>query len=298
MRRLTPSSRQRKAFTLIELLVVIAIIAILVSLLMPAVQAAREAARRTNCINNMKQIGIALHNYHDSNNCFPMGLNSQVVGPFVAILPFIEQEHLQNLYDFSLYYTDGDNLDAINTELSVYRCPTMFMPREVPDYACAEPGAVGSYGGSMGTNNGAATFTMTDGMFCGYSGFLGISPTVTMGMVRDGTSQTLLVGEFNYQLEDYLWTGSSTSCAAKAGETRWGSSRWAPGYPGVSLGSTGGDFNTNTAANREVWRSDHPGGANFLLADGSIHFTSESVDAGILDGLATRDGSEAFTSPY
>jgi len=261
----SPARAQRRGFTLIELLVVIAIIAILISLLLPAVQQAREAARRTQCKNNMKQIGLGMHNYHDVYTTFPMGTNSQLYGPFVAILPYLGQENHQDLYDFDKYYTD--NLDAINRPLSIYLCPTMVLPRGVPDAVCNEPGAASSYGASMGTD----AFS-DNGMFGGYSGFSAPTPTKIRD-VTDGTTNTIMVGEFNYQLKDYLW--SAFSCPALSGEIRWGSHRWAPGYPGVGLGSTSGDFNVNTNANRETWRSDHTGGAQFLLADGSAHFVSE-----------------------
>lgn len=277
------SLRRRSAFTLIELLVVIAIIAILISLLLPAVQQAREAARRTSCKNNLKQIGLAMHNYHDTYRCFPMGANTQIYGPLVAILPYLDQANLQGLYNFDLYYTDPENVDAINTRISIYLCPTMVLRRDVPESACDEPGAPTSYGCSMGTHNAAVS--ESDGMFTGYDGFAAPRP-VKIRDVTDGTTNTILCGEFNYQLEDYLW--SSFSCPVLAGQTRWGSYRWAPGYPAVSLGSTDGDFNVNLNANREVWRSDHAGGVQFLLADGSCHFITGSIDADILDDLAAR----------
>ncbi|MGE4004036.1 MAG: DUF1559 domain-containing protein, partial [Planctomycetaceae bacterium] len=105
--------------------------------------------------------------------------------------------------------------------------------------------------------------------------------------VVDGTTNTILVGEFNYQLEDYRW--SAFTCPALAGQSRWGSYRWAPGYPGVSLGDTSGDFKVNLNANRLTWRSDHPGGAHFLIGDGSVHFAGENIDAALLDNLAARD---------
>lgn len=278
------SSTRRRGFTLIELLVVIAIIAILISLLLPAVQQARAAARRTQCKNNLKQIGLAMHNYHDVYLSFPMGTNSRFYGPLVAILPYLEQTQVQSLYHFDLYYTEPENLDAINTRLATYLCPEMVLPREVPSTPCNEPGAPTSYGCSMGTHNGAAGDT--DGMFMGYDGFTAPRP-VRIRQVTDGTTNTILAGEFNYQLEDYLW--SAFSCPALAGQPRWGTYRWAPGYPGVSLGSTEGDFNVNLAVNRETWRSDHSGGAHFLLVDGSVHFFSDSVDAELLDDLAARD---------
>ncbi|APZ96511.1 DUF1559 domain-containing protein [Fuerstiella marisgermanici] len=286
MRTRAPFQSQR-GFTLTELLVVIAIIAILISLLLPAVQQAREAARRTQCKNNLKQIGFALHNYHDVYTTFPMGANSQIYGPLVAVLPYLDQANLQDLYDFDVYYTHANNRDAINTMVPAYLCPTMVLKRAVPEEVCDEPGAPSSYGMSMGTHNGAAT--ASDGMFSGYDGFSAPRP-VRIRDVTDGTTNTIMVGEFNFQLEDYLW--SAFTCPPLAGESRWGAHRWAPGYPGVGLGSTSGDFNVNLNANRETWRSDHVGGAQFLLGDGSCRFVSENINAETLDNLAARaDGN-------
>ncbi|MCR9199877.1 MAG: DUF1559 domain-containing protein [Planctomycetaceae bacterium] len=282
-----PSPLRLRGFTLIELLVVIAIIAVLVSLLLPAVQQAREAARRTQCKNNLKQIGLAMHNYHDVYQCFPMGANSRIYGPLVAILPYLDQANLQNLYDFDLYYTADANRDAIGTRVATYLCPTMVIRRNVPEKRCNEPGAPASYGCSMGTHAGAKS--ESNGMFTGYDGFTAPRP-VKLRDVTDGTTNTIMCGEFNYQLADYSW--SSFTCSALDGQTRWGAHRWAPGYPGVSLGSTDGDFNVNRNANRGVWRSDHVGGAQFLLSDGSCRFVSQNIDAGTLDHLAARaDGN-------
>ncbi len=276
--------RYLRGFTLIELLVVIAIIAILIALLLPAVQQAREAARRSSCKNNLKQIGIAMHNYHETFLSFPMGMNSQIYSPLVAILPNLEQANLQNLYDFDRYYTDPVNVAAINQHVSTYLCPSMVLPRPVPDQLCNEPGAPTSYGCSMGTDSNGL-----DGIFGGYAASAAPKGTKFRD-ITDGTTSTIMCGEWNYQLEDYLW--STFSCPARDGESRWGSYRWGGGYPGVALGAMDGVLNVNTSANRYMWRSDHPGGVHFLLCDGSVRFVNDSTNAGILDALATRAGKE------
>ncbi len=286
-------NRYQRGFTLIELLVVIAIIAILISLLMPAVQQAREAARSTSCRNNMKQIGLAMHNYHDVYTTLPLGTNPQLYGPLVAILPHLDQAAVQDLYDFDLYYTNPKNLEAINRSIPLYLCPTMILPRGVPNEPCNEAGGPTSYGGSMGTSASA-----DDGLFSGYGGFRAPVPT-RFRDISDGMTNTIMCGEFNYQLPDYVWSAfSCRSDPSASGKARFGSYRWAPGYPGVSLGDTSGDFNVNEKANRLTWRSDHHGGANFLLADGSVKFVNENIDSEVLDNLAARNDGEVVAGSF
>ncbi|MEZ6067694.1 MAG: DUF1559 domain-containing protein [Planctomycetaceae bacterium] len=288
------SESYRSAFTLIELLVVIAIIAILVSLLLPAVQQVREAARKAQCQDHLHNIAIAMHSYENIHKGLPMGANSQIFSPLVAILPFVEGKNLQDLYDFNKYYTDPDNRAAINTRVDLYLCPSMTLRRNVPENTCNEYGAPTSYGCSMGTD----AFS-DDGVFNGYTS---VSRPISVKFrdITDGQSNTFFLGEWNYQLADYVWSASPVSCGSdpsKVGTSRWGSYRWGGGYPGVALGSTNGDLNINLNVNRECWRSDHPGGVQFALGDGKVAFISENIDVNTLDALATKAGGEV-TGPF
>ncbi len=138
--------RRLNAFTLVELLVVLSIIGILVSLLLPAVQAAREAARRMQCTNNLKQIGLALHNYESSHRKFPVGsIESNFISPLVAILPVLEQSNNYQQWDFSRSYSDPFNAAVAAQRINTYLCPSMSLPREVPLGPARETGGPSSY---------------------------------------------------------------------------------------------------------------------------------------------------------
>lgn len=288
---------RRRGFTLIELLVVIAVIAILIALLLPAVQQAREAARRSQCKNNIKQIALSLHNYHDNYKLFPNGSNAKLYSALVAIMPYIDLGAGIKKYDFNQSYNSATNLAVINQKVPVYLCPSMSLPRGVPEATCNEPGAAGSYGVSAGT-----TARGFDGMFPPDSTF---DPTngrsVSFADVKDGTSSTLFLGEFNYQHPGYLWSTASTSCSLNPvlnGQPRWGSARWGGGYAGLTVGGLGGVFNGysgNVTTDRETWRSDHPGGSHFAMSDGTVRFMATNINATLLRGLATRNGREVVT---
>ncbi len=290
MRHLLP----RRGFTLIELLVVTAIIAILIALLLPAVQQAREAARRTQCRNHLKQIALAMHNYHDVANRLPPGFDNQLKSAFTAALPYIDQANAYNKYDFSRYYTDPVNVAVINQRIPAFLCPTMVLPREVPDPGCpGEVGAPTSYGVSAGSllrgSGSNGTFAHDD-------------VNVTVGGIpfrdiTDGLSNTLLIGEFNFRLAEYLWTSSPSSCPAKAGQPRWGNHRWGLGYASMTTGTTAYPIGVvvGTGTTTGMWRSDHTGGLHFALGDGSVRFISYNIDKALLDGLATRAGGEVLS---
>jgi prepilin-type N-terminal cleavage/methylation domain-containing protein len=291
--------RSRPAgFTLIELLVVIAIIAVLVSLLLPAVQQAREAARRTQCKNNLKQIGLALHNYHETFRAFP---NSDTGGTgiatptrasaFAAILPHLDQAPLYNLYNFSLGNSDPVNLQAVSQLIPVYICPSATFPRAIPIPGCdANNRAPGTYAVSTGSGNPWGTLA-TGNPHNGAIVNTGSGRT-RMADILDGTSQTLLAGESAWNFADYMFT--SGPCA---GQVRWGFTYWSSPYPLATGFTTQAPFNPKVMAgdsNRLAhFRSDHQDGiVQFVLCDGSVRGISQNINQAILDALATRNGRE------
>lgn len=313
------ASRERRGFTLIELLVVIAIIAILIALLLPAVQQAREAARRTQCKNNMKQLGLALHNYHDTHRVFPPGGVSRVgtsgttwcvtnggtgfngfsFAPWtVLILPMLDDTARYNQADFSSTFisiadrgqsTAGNN--AIwNSTNSKFQCPSD--PNSSPTNN--NNNYFGSQGG--GTVIGTDVICRNDAgnRWWMQNGLLYHNSSIRMQDVLDGTSNTFLVGETRYQ-----------SCR-RAGTTQfygWASSDWPMvqyGSPsqvaGASLPINSSTLNPGAAATFDIqtriFGSFHTGGCHFLLADGSVHFLSENMDLVVYQNAGRRaDGN-------
>ena len=281
-----------RAFTLIELLVVIAIIGVLVALLLPAVQAAREAARRSSCQNNLKQIALATHNYHDTYLFLPpASTNPALTGSsgFAAILPFLEQGNLYTLYDFSKGNSDPVNLAAVSQRIPTYLCPSCVFARAVPITGCdANNRAPGTYAfctGALdpwGANNGAIATAQT--------------PQTNLASILDGTSNTFLAGEAHWNFRDYLWgSAPPTPCS---GQVRGGFSYWSSPYPLATGFTTRGPFNPQSMAgdsNRlSNFRSNHPGGVNMANVDGSVKFAAQTIDHALLDAMATRDGGESL----
>lgn len=283
--------RRNLGFTLVELLVVIAIIGILVSLLLPAVQSAREAARRMQCSNNLKQIGLALHNYESSHGKFPVGSwQSNFIGPLVGILPFMEQANNYDQWNFSLNYTHPFNATVSAQRIEPYLCPSMVLPREVPLVAARETGGPSSYLLCEGTDD---WMQQSDGVFGLHWPTFGYNnPNRRFSDIRDGTSNTLFGGETVYNYQDYLWSASTP--VPYRGTVRFGTARWVVGYPAISLGTTLKPFNVHTFAALGGFASQHAGGGgNFLYADGSVHFVSQNVDVVVYNASATRAGGEA-----
>lgn len=310
--------RKRQGFTLVELLVVIAIIGILVGLLLPAVQAAREAARRMSCSNNMKQLGLAMHNYHDAHRVFPHGFGVNQEFWSALILPYIEQGNLHSTLDWtnSAYRGFGTNWTNYNspnkvacgTVVSVFRCPSMAQPEHM-DYNTISNRVPVSYRGVAGSkvaSDDASTrpagfntagFTALeqtdlDGMFFGAS-------RVSFGDIADGTSNTLLVGE-SYTECDFVKDNQGMDYFAFFSPQI---GFWKPGAKTGTEHSEGlgsAVVPINSRLNPTVhgvlmemsFGSYHVGGAMFSIADGSVHFLSQSTDLVIYQALATRAGGE------
>jgi prepilin-type N-terminal cleavage/methylation domain-containing protein len=283
----------QRGFTLIELLVVIAIIAILIALLLPAVQQAREAARRTQCRNNLKQIGLAIHNYHDAHLAFPRGEldgTYSKTSAFVPILPYLDQANMINLYNFNVAATHASNEQVVKQFLPVYLCPSAVIRRQVPISGCdtnnRAPGTYAVCSGSGDPYGTSAGGNPNNGVFTNFG-----SGTTRIRDVTDGTSNTIMAGESAWNFPDYLFTSGPCN-----GQIRWGFTYWSSPYPLATLFTTAGPFNpklmNGDSMRLATFRSDHVGGVHIVLADGAVRFLSENISHQLLDSLATRAGGE------
>ncbi|MDB4614454.1 DUF1559 domain-containing protein [bacterium] len=286
----TTRSKNRYAFTLIELLVVIAIIAILVSLLLPAVQQAREAARRTQCKNNLKQIGLAVHNYQSAYNVLPPGWVSAGPGESdrhnyfawsTFILPFLDQPRLYSSFDFSTDMDSPANAEFLDIQLAMYRCPSDDSPAMYHSDRQDLDLAVSNYPGIGGHRVCALN---AEGAF-------GLNSSTRIRDFQDGTSNTVVVGE-RIAFQPYtdripVWSGVYLT------ET-YGLNLE------VVLGWTGIPLNRPTLS-EHGFSSRHTGGAQFLFGDGHVRFINDNIDSrqnvqddyhGVYQALSSMAGGE------
>ncbi len=302
---------RNRGFTLIELLVVIAIIAILIALLLPAVQQAREAARRSHCKNSLKQIGLSLHNYHETHRVFPSGwITASGANPFgttpgstcpgstsssavgnapwtIMVLPFMDLANLYHQYDSnkniawanqSGYTGATENFDVWQASVSTYVCPS--------DPRAVEQNNLGCYYGVQGGGSNYACGGQTPLRIMDNRGVLHANSRNSFRNVTDGTSNVFLVGESKYQL----------SAAESTKPNGWASAGVTGSFAASGVvAATFNQINTviataarNHADQTSHFGSFHVGGCHFLMADGSVHFVSENIDLATYQTLGNR----------
>ena len=314
----TNFSRPLHGFTLVELLVVIAIVGILIALLLPAIQAARECSRRAACTNNLRQIGIAVQNYHDAMRHLPppnavmpgMELPNDpfygvTISTFGLLLPYLEDSNRYSQLDLKKPVNDPHNAEIVSNPIDVYMCPSMRLPRAVPETVCGEQLGPGSY---IISTRSHYTKWILDGAFVAPSGtklpggtFVMNDYSLSIKNITDGTSKTFLIGEINYGHHQCTWE----DCNQLNGTSRWGDFYWAHGYRTEGWGHMGANYPTlfnnsriySPPDSRRVFRSDHPGGVQFVFLDASVHFISDDSSPDVRSALVTRAGGESNYNP-
>jgi prepilin-type N-terminal cleavage/methylation domain-containing protein len=324
------AARQSRAFTLVELLVVIAIIGILVALLLPAVQSAREAARRMQCQNNLKQLGLALHNYHDTQQAFPPGAtmpdatietqNNDQLGAnwVIKILPYMEQQNLYNQFDFTVGIPNAKNAVPRSTKLAAMLCPSdsgynakAFMgssnsgTNKLGDnWARGNYGANGALGFMTKSAHGsgdAAGESSVGWQNAQMRGVMGVNISVSIGEIKDGTSNTLLCAELRAGVAPFdprgVWAMSGGCPSSLWAHGRIGDDN-GPNSPQLNADDTlvcdairsavGGDVklqqlgmpcSSGSRPNyQQTARSQHEGGVYITLGDGSVRFITDYID--------------------
>jgi prepilin-type N-terminal cleavage/methylation domain-containing protein/prepilin-type processing-associated H-X9-DG protein len=273
--------RYSRGFTLVELLVAIAVIGILIALALPAVQSARASARRVQCQNQLRQLCLALHNYHDLHQVLPAG--SYTVGPSfrplsgwgwgAMLLPQIEQQPLYNSIDFNLNTAVGPNREVIRQQVPLWLCSSDISPAMI---------SVPLPGGE--------TIQAAAGNYCGVEPVLGEMSKTRMGEIHDGTSQTLVIGERVYQPSV---SGSFEFTSSWAGSIATQAEVVAQSIPHL-------EASESTAINLaldypQCFSSRHAGGAQFAFGDGSTRLLSENIDTTVFEALGTPNGGESVS---
>ena len=285
--------RCRRGFTLIEILVVIAIVGALVALLLPAVQAAREAARRMSCTNNLKQIGIALHHYHDAQATLPMGYSHKrdyTWGGFgwgTAILPYVEQKPIFDAVNFGWPAWSIENATVCITPVGFYLCPS--------DDA-SQQGQLDREGFRYAMSSYVACFGSGDMDFGDPEdrrGLFSRNSSTRFAGITDGLSQTLAAGERHNGRFAVLSSGGHLFA-----ETVWvGAIKEDPDddHGHTTLFQTGHTPSSREMDDRDA-ASRHPAGVNYVFGDGSVRFLKESIALSVYRALSTRAGNEAVNA--
>ncbi len=269
-----PTTKSRRGFTLVELLVVIAIIGVLIALLLPAVQQAREAARRNACSNNLKQIGLALHNHHDTHGKFPPGWIAtngpdSTYGWACYILPFMEQNNIYEAIGDPTNPLDDAN-DKAGAIIDSYLCPSSTLADKDED-GYARGNYMGNHGHSMGLSD--------------YGGFFKNRSEFKFRDMVDGTSNVIMIGEAEGHSD--ITDGGFPSWAGTyyhtLGYTNGRFSRVRIGNEGFPINF---GLNGSGMTQRQCFSSRHPGGAQFVYADGSTHFIPETIEVGTKDDVS------------
>ncbi len=298
----------RKGFTLIELLVVIAIIAILIALLLPAVQQAREAARRSQCKNNLKQIGLALHNYHDVFNTFPPGYVRQLVGATAPaagkgywawsamILPYVDQAPLYNQAQVGTQFVDWaltNVTQGMQSAQPAFRCPSDTAPEMNSAYPIQNVAATdvqvptSTYVGANNSNQIEGSRGGSNGMFCKNS-------KVGFRDMTDGSSNIVVVGERAWKIRQRTINSASMFAVRLGTHTYQEDAEIPEGDPnrvavipgGLAMAFGGGKakINEDSDMSREGFSSAHVGGVQMLMGDGAVRFLSENIDHNLDNG--------------
>jgi prepilin-type N-terminal cleavage/methylation domain-containing protein/prepilin-type processing-associated H-X9-DG protein len=294
--------RSRRAFTLIELLVVIAIIAILIGLLVPAVQKVRAAAARISCANNLKQIGLACHGYHDANQALPPGYYATASYPDTApgwgwgafLLPHLEQDTLYRQIDLN---TPVQNSPAARSVVKMFLCPADTPPPSAfaltdATFAPVALVAPSSYAATVGPDADEADAFTGSGVFYRNS-------RTRLTDITDGTSQTVMIGDRAWVQTQGTWAGAPSGALTRAGARNPWANATASAAVLVLVHNNYINIRTDADGGLDDFSSNHTGGANLLFADGSVHFlrdiTGDGAERRAFWAMGTRAGGEVVS---